>query len=111
MPSEAAFATMALSSQESARASRAGKAAPALHAMLAPGLANIFEVMRVGASVWDWNTWYPIHVEGGLQTFELEHGVEHERDRYNLRCINEARRTKKPVRSSHAGLSDLFVPI
>ena len=75
--------------------------------MLAPGLANIFEVMRVGATVWDWNTWYPIHVEGGLLTFELEHGVEHERDKYNMRCITEARRTKKPVRSSHAGLSDL----
>ena len=75
------------------------------------GLANIFEVMRVGATVWDWKTWYPIHVEGGLLTFELEHGVEHERDKYNLRCITEARRTKKPVRSSHAGLSDLFVPI
>lgn len=82
-----------------------------MHAMLAPGLANICEVMRVGATVWDWTTWYPIHVEAALTTFELEHGVEHERDKYNLRCINEARRTKKPVRSTHAGLSDLFVPI
>jgi AraC-like DNA-binding protein len=82
-----------------------------MHAMLAPGLSNIFEVMRVGATVWDWNTWYPIHVEPGLTTFELEHGVEHERDKYNLRCINEARSSKKPVRSTHAGLSDLFVPI
>jgi AraC-like DNA-binding protein len=82
-----------------------------MHAMLAPGLANIFEVMRVGATVWDGNEWYPIHVEHGLLTFELEHGVEHERDKYNMRCMSEARRTKKPVRSAHAGLSDLFVPI
>jgi AraC-like DNA-binding protein len=88
------------------RASLAG-----MHAMLAPGLANIFEVMRVGATVWDWNVWYPIHVELGLITFELEHGVEHERDKYNQRCMNQARRSRKPVRSSHGGLCDLFVPI
>jgi AraC-like DNA-binding protein len=82
-----------------------------MHAMLAPGLANIFQVMRVGATVWDWTTWYPIHVDRSLLTFEVEHGVEHERDKYNQRCMNEARRRQKPVRSTHAGLSDLFVPI
>jgi AraC-like DNA-binding protein len=88
------------------RASLAG-----MHAMLAPGLANIFEVMHVGATVWDWTMWYPIHVDRSLQTFELEHGVEHERDRYNQLCMSQARRSQKPVRSTHAGLSDLFVPI
>jgi AraC-like DNA-binding protein len=79
--------------------------------MLSPSLANIFQVMRVGATVFDYRTWSPIHVEPGLLTFELEHGVEHQRDEYNQRSIAEAHRSKKPVRSNHAGLSDLFVPI
>ena len=44
-------------------------------------------------------------------TFEVQHGVESERNPYNAKCLQEAWQEKRVVHGHHAGLSDLFVPI
>jgi AraC-like DNA-binding protein len=86
---------------------------------LLPGVANVFEELSVCAALREggpWQVglgarWRAIHVRPSLPDFEQEHGREHERDKYNVRCMTEARDTKAIVRGEHAGLSDLFVPI
>jgi AraC-like DNA-binding protein len=82
------------------------------HALLAPGLANAFEMLRVSAAIRERSHWRLIHYEPyNLLPFEAEHGVEHERDGYNSRCIGQATRQRQPILGRHAGLSDWFVPI
>jgi AraC-like DNA-binding protein len=95
------------------------RGAPVALSFLLPGVANVFEELRVSAAIrvggpWavgDGSGWRSIHVERSLPDFELEHGHEVARDQYNVRTMDEARRTRSIVRGEHAGLSDLFVPI
>jgi AraC-like DNA-binding protein len=86
---------------------------------LLPGVANLFEEIGLCAAVLDgpWapsgrqGLWYAFHVQPSMPDFEMEHGLERERDRYNRRCMAEARRTRRIVQKNHAGFSDRFVPV
>jgi AraC-like DNA-binding protein len=68
-------------------------------------------MLSVSAAISDGALWRPIHLEPNVTVFELEHGVELGRDRYNARCLADARRTRKAVLGTHAGFSDWFVPV
>jgi AraC-like DNA-binding protein len=82
------------------------------HALLAPLIGNVFEALRVSASVWEHGAaWFAIHTEPNVGAFELEHGLENERGRYNSRCFRSAAEQRRPVRGDHAGFADYFVPI
>ena len=84
---------------------------PGAHGLWAPSVASVFQMLGVGAALSDGALWRPIHSEASVTAFELEHGVELARDKYNARCLKEARRQAKPVLGTHAGFSDWFVPI
>jgi AraC-like DNA-binding protein len=88
--------------------------------LLAMAHADIFQSMRVSASIvsfdpaWrvtDDPQWRVLHIEPSVVAFELEHGVEMARYRYNGTCIRKARRSRAPVLGTLGGLRDLFVPI
>jgi AraC-like DNA-binding protein len=70
-----------------------------------------FQMLRVGATLWDGRRFWPIHLLHSPHAFELEHGREVERGPYNTHCLEQVFRTKKIVHGRHAGLSDLFVPV
>jgi AraC-like DNA-binding protein len=86
---------------------------------LLASVAGIFQTLRVSAAiregahprVWDGTGWYGLHAEPNIAELELQHGVELERAKYNVRSLQKARLTARPVLGEHAGLSDLFVPI
>jgi AraC-like DNA-binding protein len=88
-------------------------------AFLAPAIANVFEELGISAALREggpWRTssggWRAIHVhEPSLASFEIEHGVEGARAKYDLVCMNRAHRSKRLVRGEHAGVRDLFVPV
>jgi hypothetical protein len=82
------------------------------HSLLAPLVTSIFESLHVSAAVWEHGPeWWVIHSEPSLQGFEIEHDSRRQRDAYNTRCLEAARKSGKVVRGEHAGTSDLFVPI
>ena len=82
------------------------------HALLSVVIANIFQSLRVSATVWEHGTdWFPIHAEPSPAAFDSEHGKESERNAYNIRQFAAVLRRKKTVRGQHGGYSDLFVPI
>jgi AraC-like DNA-binding protein len=82
------------------------------HALLAPTVSHIFELLRVQAAIWEHGLeWMPLHDVPSVAAFELEHGKERERDQYNGRQLREVLRRKATVRGEHAGCADLFVPI
>ncbi|HEV8246559.1 MAG TPA: hypothetical protein VGP93_12360, partial [Polyangiaceae bacterium] len=81
------------------------------HALLVPIVSEAFKMLRVSATIAHGKFWFAIHGTPSLLPFELAHGAELERDRYNLRCFAEVRRTKRLVRGQHRGHTDLFVPI
>jgi AraC-like DNA-binding protein len=88
--------------------------APFRHALVSPLVAGVLDELDVGVSLWELGSWYGIHALPDLRdpvSFELEHGAETERFAYNVRCLDEARRTKTTVVAEHAGYTDLFVPI
>ena len=84
---------------------------PGAHALWAAGLANCFQFLRVSASITDGLGWRPIYMEPNITLLEVEHGVEKQRAEYNRRLLAEARRKRRAILGSHAGLSDWFVPI
>ncbi|HEV8244524.1 MAG TPA: AraC family transcriptional regulator, partial [Polyangiaceae bacterium] len=81
------------------------------HPLLAPVVASYFEELRVSAALSDGNFWWRIHSEASVSAFELEHGAETERQKYNRRMFARAIKQRKVLRGEHAGYSDLFVPI
>lgn len=83
------------------------------HALLAPLIAHVFEVLRISATIWEHGIeWLAIHAEPDvLGHIEMEHGLGTERARYNQRCFKKVLRERKAVRGEHAGHFDLFVPI
>ena len=81
------------------------------HALLSPVVANVFEELRVGAALLDRKEWRPLHTITNVISFELQYGVERERDKYNARVLAEVRKTRKAVLGTHAGFSDWFVPV
>jgi hypothetical protein len=86
-------------------------ALPGDHALWAAGVTSIFQMLRLSAAITDGWLWRPIHNEPSVTGFELEHGVEVERERYNAEAIAKVQRTLRPVLGHHAGFSDWFVPI
>jgi AraC-like DNA-binding protein len=85
---------------------------PNVHAVLVPAVAHAFETLRISAALRDEVQWHAIHSPPQpLHAMELEHGKERERQAYNNRCSEKARRQKKTVLGHHAGFSDFFVPI
>jgi AraC-like DNA-binding protein len=82
------------------------------HAVLGPVVANVFQVLRVSASLWEHGQeWFSIHVEPSVTTFELQHGMESERYSYNERNFARARKLGKPVHAEYGGYLDIYVPI
>jgi AraC-like DNA-binding protein len=85
---------------------------PGLHALLTPAAAHAFQTLHVGASINEETQWHAIHgPPTKVIAFETAHGREREREIYNERCINRARRTRKAVLGEHAGFNDFYVPI
>jgi AraC-like DNA-binding protein len=84
------------------------------HTLLAPTVVNVFEVLDIAITLWEPRRWREIYERSyaaDITGFELEHGVEAERIRYNNRCLAEAQRTRRTVVAEHSGLTDLFVPL
>jgi AraC-like DNA-binding protein len=74
-------------------------------------IGYVFQVLRVGATLWDGKKWWPVHFQESQNHFEVQHALESERDPYNAQSLQQAWRGKKPVHGRHAGLHDMFVPI
>jgi len=83
------------------------------HAMLAQAMGNVFQELRLAASLTDGETWYPIYSLPlpGIAAFELANGMEKERTLHNERAIATARRDRSALAVEHAGFCDLFAPI
>jgi AraC-like DNA-binding protein len=82
------------------------------HALMVALQCYAFHALRVSAAVWRRGTdWFPIYHEPNIGEFELELGVEKERDKYNDELLHRAWRSRSLQRGEHAGFSDLFVPI
>jgi AraC-like DNA-binding protein len=88
---------------------------PTWRTLLAPVLANVFDELGIGASLWndegEYEEWYPIHTPPGVFSFEYELGAQDERYRYNHRSFVEVCRTRAILLGQHAGLCDFFVPV
>jgi AraC-like DNA-binding protein len=80
------------------------------HALHAPAAAYAFQALGIGATLHSHGVWRPLYQRESLTTFEIEHGVEVERDRYNRACVARAL-AGEFVESEHFGLSDFFVPV
>jgi AraC-like DNA-binding protein len=74
-------------------------------------VGSVFPSLRVSASLWDGKYWWPLHAERSVISFEHDHGVEAKRWSYNERHFREILRRPRAMRGSHAGYSDLFVPV
>jgi AraC-like DNA-binding protein len=81
------------------------------HALIAPALANCFQMLGVGGAVFDRKRWLLMHAVLSVKELELQHGVEHERDLYNHEKTELAWKSQQPVLGRHAGHADWFVPI
>ena len=82
------------------------------HALLAPLVANAFETLGIGVTLWDGREWLPLHTEARtIGRFETEHGFAPERSAYNEKNFALAKRRRKSVRGTHAGYCDFFVPL
>jgi AraC-like DNA-binding protein len=88
---------------------------PTWRTLLAPVLANVFDELQLGASIWNdegpFEEWYPIHTPPSILSFEYELGAQDERHRYNRRSFARAYKTRRTVHGQHAGFDDFFVPI
>jgi hypothetical protein len=83
------------------------------HAMLAQAVGNVFQELRLAASLTDGETWYPVYSLPlpGVAAFELAYGLDERRTAHNQRSIARVRREKSIVVAEYAGFSDLFAPI
>src|SRR3954452_23313836 len=90
------------------------------YAFLVPGLANVFQVLRVSAAIHeedhpraaDGLGWRAIHSTAtSILDLEIARGVVTARHQYNARAMRRASRSRELVRGEHAGASDLFAPI
>jgi AraC-like DNA-binding protein len=74
-------------------------------------MVNVFESLRVGASLWDGRRWRVLHTEPSMLGFEVEHGAEAQRFRHNDRAVKQALRERRTVVAHNAGFTDLYVPV
>lgn len=85
---------------------------PTWHALLTPVVVRTLDELDVSAALWiGGDKWQAIHVRRNVVAFEIEHGVEQRRWRYNHRMFDLTRRRMCAVHGEHAGLHDWFVPI
>jgi AraC-like DNA-binding protein len=78
---------------------------------LGPVLANVFQELRLSATLTDGRTWLPVYGSPNVVSIEFAHRVEGRRDPHNARSLARARRTGRPVLAQHAGFHDLFAPV
>jgi AraC-like DNA-binding protein len=73
----------------------------------------VFEQLDVAVTLWEPARWREIFERSsrGVNDIEAEHGTDHDRIRYNIRCLAQAGATKKTVVAERNGFVDLFVPI
>jgi AraC-like DNA-binding protein len=81
------------------------------HSLVVWAIGSVFEALHVSAALHDGRFWWAIHDEPNVVLFEVEHGVETARWRYNDRHFASVRRLKKSLVGQHAGFSDFFVPV
>jgi AraC-like DNA-binding protein len=74
-------------------------------------LVTAFADLDVGASIYARNEWRAIRLASDLLQIAVEHGGAPARYAYNLRSIEQVRRTGRPVFGSQGGFRDAFVPI
>jgi AraC-like DNA-binding protein len=82
--------------------------------MWAVSATNVFEWLDIALTLWEPGGWHEIHERPyalDVLGFEIEHGVEAERLTYNRRSLLAARQTQRTVVATHAGFTDLFVPL
>jgi AraC-like DNA-binding protein len=83
-------------------------------ALLSPTIANLFQTLDVGLTVWEPGRWRDVYDRPHstqILRLELEHGVEAERAAYNIRCLAEAGRSRRSVVAEQSGYTDFFVPV
>jgi AraC-like DNA-binding protein len=80
-------------------------------AKLGPLLANVFQELRMGATLTDGRTWSPVLSWPNVVSAELAYRVEGRRDPHNARSIARARREGRLVIAEHAGFHDLYAPV
>ena len=80
-------------------------------AKLSTVLANVFQELRMGATLTDGRTWSPVFGMQNVVSVELANRVEGRRDPHNARSIATARREHRTVIAQHAGFHDLYSPI
>jgi AraC-like DNA-binding protein len=78
---------------------------------MVPIVTSVFQALRVSASLYDGRNWWSIHSAPSFVPFEVEHGVEEERWKYNERSFAGVRSRKASLLGEHAGHHDLFVPL
>ena len=78
---------------------------------LGPVLANVFQELRLSATLTDGQTWLPVFSSPNVVSIEFAHRVESRRDPHNARSIARTRRTHRAVLAQHAGFHDLFTPV
>jgi len=81
------------------------------HSLLVPVVCSVFQALRVSASMFDGRFWWSLHSEPNLTQLEVEHCVESHRWAYNGRLFAKVTKQRTPIRGTHAGYSDLFVPV
>jgi AraC-like DNA-binding protein len=83
------------------------------HAMLAQALGNVFQELRLAASLTDGKVWFPVYSLPlpGVAAFELAYGLDKQRTEHNQGSIARVRREKSIVVTEHAGFSDIFAPV
>jgi AraC-like DNA-binding protein len=80
--------------------------------LLVPALvAGAFEDLGISAASFSDGVWRAIHVVPNIGQVEIEHGSDQSRYRYNKRCLERARTTRRLVHGELFGLHDLFVPV
>jgi AraC-like DNA-binding protein len=74
-------------------------------------VAGAFKALRISASITNHHYWWSINLAPDLSIFELEHGMEVDRQAHNGRCLAAVARDHQSVCGDHGGYSDLFVPV
>jgi AraC-like DNA-binding protein len=91
------------------------EASDARSSLLAPTIANVFQILDVGLTLWEpprrWREIYERSASVDVLAFETQHGRETERTSYNSRCLDRAWSSRTTVVAEHSGFTDLFVPV
>jgi AraC-like DNA-binding protein len=84
---------------------------PHSHALGLPAALAVYRNLDITGSLYSERNWWPLRVAPNLILFELQYGVEVEREAQNNRCFAEVAQTKTTLRAEYAGYKNLFVPV